>query len=604
MKTIANAALLFWSLGAASTTHAQVSPPGSSTQNVVPRLSALAKMPVREITVFKDGHAWVLHEGAMPVDAQGNVTLDYLPTPVLGTFWPYAAGQNVRLQAVTASPRRTLVDRTALTLRDLLEANIGARVLVTEINDGQKAEERRYEAKILAMPQRSAAELQQTDAATDTERLPQKSDLIWLQTGNGTRVIGINQIRDVTFPDAPRPMLGHEEFRNLLTLKLDWNGKPVAPTANIGLSYLQRGVRWIPSYKVTLDNYKIKDKSQSTRTGRARVQLQATILNELTDFQNVTAHLVIGVPSFAFKDSLDPIGLQNTLAQLSQFFQDGDRSNRALGNNIQAQVTSAYFRAPTQATEARDLGPEIGGSEKAEDLFLFSVRNLSLKRGERMTMPVVEGSVPYKDIYTLDIPFAPPAEALRNYNANNNPELAKLLEAPKVLHKIRLTNSTTQPFTTAPVLLMQNERILSQGMMTYTAPGGQGDLTLTTAVDVQVKKSDVETSRVPNAVKWQDYSYGRVNLAGKIALCNYSDETIELEVTRGVLGEVDTAAQKGAIEKINTFEAARMMPNWSNYGDWSSWWSQVNGIGRITWKVRLEPRKEIELPYTWHYFWR
>src|SRR5687768_815409 len=123
MKTRPTVAVLIWGMCAASITHAQVTPlSNAAPQNVVPRLSALARMPVREITVFKDGHAWVLHEGAMPVDAGGNVTLDYLPTPVLGTFWPYTVSPNLRLQAVTASPRRTLVDRTALTLRDLLEA--------------------------------------------------------------------------------------------------------------------------------------------------------------------------------------------------------------------------------------------------------------------------------------------------------------------------------------------------------------------------------------------------------------------------------------------------------------------------------------------------
>ena len=36
-------------------------------------LAALARMPVKEITVFKDGHAFVLHEGTLPTDAAGNV---------------------------------------------------------------------------------------------------------------------------------------------------------------------------------------------------------------------------------------------------------------------------------------------------------------------------------------------------------------------------------------------------------------------------------------------------------------------------------------------------------------------------------------------------
>src|SRR6185436_3772979 len=63
-------------------------------------LSALARMPVKEITIFKDGHAFLLHEGAMPTDAAGNVIMDYLPAPVLGTFWPYSSNKDVKLIGV------------------------------------------------------------------------------------------------------------------------------------------------------------------------------------------------------------------------------------------------------------------------------------------------------------------------------------------------------------------------------------------------------------------------------------------------------------------------------------------------------------------------
>src|SRR5580704_19584310 len=60
-------------------------------------MKALAKMPVREITVFKDGHAFILHSGKMPTEANGNVVMDYLPTPVVGTFWPYSAEKSAKL---------------------------------------------------------------------------------------------------------------------------------------------------------------------------------------------------------------------------------------------------------------------------------------------------------------------------------------------------------------------------------------------------------------------------------------------------------------------------------------------------------------------------
>src|SRR5687768_5972741 len=91
-------------------------------------LTALAKMPVKEVTVFKDGHAFLLHSGQMPTDVRGNVLLDALPQPVLGTFWPYSSDKNVKLVSVTASQRKVKLERTALTMRELIEANVGASV--------------------------------------------------------------------------------------------------------------------------------------------------------------------------------------------------------------------------------------------------------------------------------------------------------------------------------------------------------------------------------------------------------------------------------------------------------------------------------------------
>jgi len=81
-------------------------------------LSALARLPVTEITVFKDGHAYVLHQGSQPVDEQGDVKLDTLPSPEIGTFWPYSADKVATLASVSAGRWTVKVERNALTIRD------------------------------------------------------------------------------------------------------------------------------------------------------------------------------------------------------------------------------------------------------------------------------------------------------------------------------------------------------------------------------------------------------------------------------------------------------------------------------------------------------
>ena len=566
-------------------------------------LSTFGKLPIKELTVFKDGHAFVAHEGEMPTDEHGNVVMDYLPTPVVGTFWPYSAEKRAKLTSVVASQKRVLVERTALSVRELLEANIGAEAIIAESGTN------RYAATILGVPARSAEEQAATNPPNTGERLPEKGNLILLQTAEGVKALPIDRIQDVTFKQAHKAAAANEEFRTLLTLKLDWGNAKPAKAANVGLFYLQKGVRWIPSYKVEIDG-----------DGKAAVKLQATLLNELADLEDVSVNLVIGVPTFAFKDTIDPIALQQSLAQLSQYFQNdtGGRNsplayNFSNSNGImsqQAQVPgNGEYRPDAGLGAGGSLGPEIGDAGKSEDLFVFTVSHVSLKRGERMVLPITEFTLPYKDVFTLELPFGPPPEVRGNLNNEQQRELARLFNAPKVMHKIRLINNSKYPLTTAPALIIRQGRVLAQGMMTYTSTGASVDLPITTAVDFQVKKSEVETKRTPNAVKENGNRYSRIDLAGKITVTSHRASPAELEITRYVLGAADSAEADGKVEKMNMFEngdylAGGDYPSWWSWYGWPSWWNYFNGIGRITWKLTLDPDQSKELGYQWHYFWR
>lgn len=565
-------------------------------------LEALARMPVKEITVFKDGHAFVLHEGKMPVDTRGNVQMDYLPMPVLGTFWPYSAGKNVKLSAVTASPRRVLVERTALSLRELLEANTGAQVSVLEQNNT------RYDAEILGFPTRSGEELQATGPPNSGEQLPQKGNVILLKRAEGIAVVNIDQIKEVTFKGEPKPKLAGEEFRNLLTLQLEWPDNRPGKTADVGMVYLQKGVRWIPGYKITLDG-----------RGNARIRLQATLINELTDLEDVTAHLVIGVPTFAFQDTIDPISLQQAFAQLSSYFQADSRSAYALSNALMTQAArmgervggmgGGAFRDGGGRPEAPGVpGPEVSASEKNEDLFLFTVRHITLRKGQRMVLPVAEYTLKYRDVFTLDMPLAPPPEVQANVSTEQQAEIARLLSAPKVMHKIRLTNKSAYPLTTAPALIVKDDRVLAQGIMTYTAIGGEAELAITVAGDIKVDRTEKETGRTPNAMEWQGSKFARVDLTGTLVLTNHREEAVELEVTRSVLGHVDKADNNGSAVMVNLYDSSGAVrgdyPYWWNRYSWPGWWHHLNGLGRFTWKLKLDAGKSISLNYSWHYFWQ
>ena len=119
-------------------------------------------------------------------------------------------------------------------------------------------------------------------------------------------------------------------------------------------------------------------------------------------------------------------------------------------------------------------------------------------------------------------------------------------------------------------------------------------------------KGDKEVGRVPNALSVNGSDYLRVDLRGQIEIVNRRDDGVEVEVTRSVLGHADGAGQMGKAEMINAYEdaSAVMQPPWWGWYGWPGWWGAVNGVGRFTWKTRIEAGETLMLTYSWHYFWR
>jgi hypothetical protein len=551
---------------------------------------AVANMPVKEITVFKDGHVFVLHEGEVPTNSEGNVVLDYLPTPVLGTFWAYCADSKAKLAGVVSGRRVVSIDTTALSIRELIGANIGTKARITEAGLSP------YECVILGIPTRSTEELARTSPPGTPERLPERGDIVMLKFPGGVKAVPMDRIKEIVFIDEPRPIVSREDFRNIMTLRLDWEKGKVEKAANVGMVYVQRGIRWIPSYRIDIDG-----------DGQAVVKLQATVINELADVEDVTAHLVIGVPRFAYAETPDPISLQDSFARLSRVFRRDSRMSQMISNMAMTQVSYE----PEEASRGGDeinLGPEVAGSGKREDLYVFTLEHVTLKKGQRMLVPVTEYKLKYRDVYTLDLPFGPPPEVRQRFDDNQQAELARLLGAPKVMHKIRLENKSKSPLTTAPALILHNGRVMAQGMMTYTPVGASVDLELTTAVDIAVKKIDKETGFTPDAEKWDGHRYGRRELAGQIHLTNHRDEAIYLEVQRSILGHIDSASDDGVVEHLDRQEGGWMMTDgtrfWWNWHNWPHWWYYFNTVARVRWKVEVKPKESIDLEYKWHYFWR
>lgn len=549
------------------------------------------RLRVREVTIFKDGHAFVREEGRLPVSPGGRLELDRLPRPVLGMFWPYLTEPGATLASATAGLRRSGRERAALSIPELLAANPGAKVLVTT--------DQTFEAAVAGVPEPAPPSRDGEPEHATAAGLRSRSSLVLLHTARGLQALPLDQIRTVTFLDGCKETVPQEEQQPYLSLTLGRNGGRQPSSAGVGLAYLQKGLRWIPGYRVELDG-----------AGQARVTLQATIVNDLTDLEETAVNLAVGVTSFLFAKELDPLALERQPAGLSRFFTRA-ADPAMLSNAIMTQQIAPA--SPPESFPAGGDGPETGvlpgegRGESREDLYLFKIPSLTLAKGERTVLTVASFSARCRDLYTLEVPLIPPGDLQRNMDSNSRAGTGPAVRAG-VTHQIILANSQDFPFTTAPAMMMREGRLLAQGLLTYTPPGAESRVELTRAVNIQADWTSAETGRVPEAVRWQGDGYTRVELEGRIRLVNRHANAVMLEVARTVPGQLTSCNAGGRLEQVDmASDPAGFVPDWWEpwwrWGGWPWWWSHFNGAGRVCWQLKLEPGQTVELTCRWHYFW-
>jgi hypothetical protein len=538
-------------------------------------LGAKEALPITEVTVFKDGHALVIHEGHVTPDKDGRVLFTDLPSPLLGTFWPTSFDSGRRLVAVRAGERDVETTTPAESLAELIKANPGAEVLLREKDQAS------YPCRL-----------------SSGKGGPIRGNLLHVDFEMRERVIPLELVRDITFLD-PKSMKEAPRVTKSRVIEIEFEPTDTQKSVHAGLSYVQSGLRWIPSYRVTLDG-----------EGAARVELRATLVNDLRNLHNCRVNLVVGVPSFEFKNQLDPMGLSDLVRAVMEnpmFVNNPIASNFA--NNIMNSQVASFGDASQGASQGgTTMDPGVVASEAQSNLFFYTLKGITLKRGERMSVMVGTFDLEYEDVYTLDLPFQE-YRGTSYSRGNANADLwSRLAKAPKIQHLVELRNSTNGPLTTAPAMVIDRGRVIAQGMLRYTPTGGKCRIPMTSVIDVRVSVEDLEVARFPGTLELDTVKYHRVELDGKVSLRSLSKKPMRVQVSRYLIGRADSTPQGGTRTTIGTSDELTEF-EWGNLSrsslsTWPGWWSHVNALERFRWTVDVDPGKTVDLEYKWAYYWR
>lgn len=558
-------------------------------------VSAGDPLPVVSVTAFKDGHALIVREADRMIDGR-TLRLDGLPQPLLGTFWPYAT-EGAVVRSATATRWTEAGERPARSIPELIAANVG-RQLTANLTEGEGT--RTVSGRILPPPESVSVTL--------------------LDDGDGNLLsVPTVSLTSIRIDGEAITTVPTETDRVGLRLHVESGDGEPPGKATVGLMTVEKGIRWIPHYRLTLRD-----------DGTAAYELRATIVNDLIDLNGARVRLVVGVPTFDFAGVADPIQLQANVAQAAGAMIAGGGYGRGdsnrFSNAVQTQIAGDWVREESDEAAA----PEVTGSRQAEDLFVFELKNVTLAKGERMSIGVTEGELGYAHRYEVDLPILPPPELNLHYQqAEQYRTVARQLAQPAVRHRLAITNPAPDrtPLTTGPALLFRERdggrQLLAQTLMTYTPVGGTTLIDLGTAVDVRVELDEEETGRTTNAMQRGGYAYERISLAGRITATSRKAEPITLRVRRYVPGPVGELGAGGTAKILAPFDPELhfgtlglggalglgrtpdlvIAPTWW-YAYRPDWYVSLNPTGRAEWTVELPPGKPVELPMAWHYYWR
>ncbi|MEZ5427277.1 MAG: hypothetical protein R2747_13490 [Pyrinomonadaceae bacterium] len=520
---------------------------------------------IKRVAVFKNGYAFTYREGqAQPQN--GWVYTNNIPIGALGTIWGYSTSPEVRVSQLLAGESQKSENAAIETIAEALLANEGKRIRFTD--NYNKQFEGVYQ--ILGKNRLLRPEPEEADS-----NVRQPGELtIALKTETGMILFPVSTIRNIEISGELKLDKTVLLKENRLMINVD--GARNGQNINLGVAALERGIRWIPAYRVEI---------KGTPVNQAKLELEANIINELTDLKDSEVYFVVGVPHFLFQDLMSPLSINTAFAGVSNYFQVGRDRRDSFSNAIATQV--AYNREDDTGS-SQTPSPTVFGEEKltsfsAEQLFLYRTERLSLKKKERASLRLFSLTVPATEVFEWTINDAPDIQQryLEYARSSNSQALTQELSS-KVWYALRLKNETGMPWTTAPALTFREWKPIGQDMLTFTSVGGENILRVTPATEVIGDHDLKETSRERVQLNYggSQYNFDLITVEGAIKLRNIKKEAVEMVLTRNLVGEVLEAGDGGNISR----EGLNLQA--------------VNPNSIIKWNLTLPPgEKEIRYTY-------
>ncbi len=339
------------------------------------------------------------------------------------------------------------------------------------------------------------------------------------------------------------------------------------------MTYLANGLSWAPSYRIALG-----------RDLKLQLDQSAVITNEIEDLNDVEVSLISGFPNLEYMHVFSPLAPG---MNLSQFFSllSGNNNGR-YRDGATSQMIMSNFAMAAAAPSAVSVSP-LPSTGMSEDIHYTPAGRITLAKGESVYKNTVSAQADYERIVEWEIPDRRDVWGRYqgiNSNSKENP-YGDLWDA------IRFKNPLKSPLTTAPVEIVDGDKILGQSTIKWVNPGEEALIKITKALTVSGRINEFEVQ--------EDKSGSSSKISGRpvvyIAGYNYRNPTVEgtlkLHNYRSIPAKVVAKLQfSGEFVSAEKEPMARLMET----GIYS-----VNPRRELTWELTLQPGEELSVKYSY-----
>lgn len=495
---------------------------------------AQSKLKTTKLSLFKNGTFYHRQEGNVTLKNK-QAQLEIPENILLGTYW-LSVGKGNKISQITFEEDTLKKRKTCENLSDVLAASKGRKITL-RLNEGAK------ESTTLS------GTLGSYNLVTGLGRLiTEGGGSTFFLSGNVVGVsVGDKDLQNVYEADT---------IIRLARLRVanDDNEVPVS------LISMQTGIQWFPSYYLKIDGEK-----------EAKLIMKATIQNFALDIENAEADLVVGNPSSAFGQQLDPVS-ENYTTPDPPAPQPAYPINHP-NKRVMRKAVMAIDYAAAPMPEAANY--ETAGDQQ-QDLYFYRTGKISLHKNSKTQLMISSATIPYSELFSVNVND--------NVNYINTQNSQNDWTNWPCSHILKLQNKTDAPLTDAPIFVVSpTDDPLAQQNLSYTPPNAEFSVFLNNAVNVEVKSREEEKSHVNEAKRIQKAVFNKVTLKGSVKVHNYQKKAIKLEVNKQVTGEVTTSSDDGKLTLSGNY-------------------SQLNPNANIRWQLDMPAESEKTITYEYNVY--